>query len=214
MISCEEMKNIDQYAVEILKVPSIVLMENAAIGFVNSLDFIDFNKIAIFCGVGNNGGDGLAIARQLLIRGKSIHVYIIGDLKRGTKDFRINLEILENLNIPISMITREEELDEIRDGFSTFDVLIDGIFGIGLSRKVEGVFYQVIALINEVNIPVYSIDIPSGINGDTGEVMGIGIFAKETVTFHQMKHGLTKASKHTGIVRIASIGIPIDIPIE
>ena len=211
MISCREMKNVDSYAINTIKVPSIVLMENAAIGFVNALNFEHYDEIGIICGVGNNGGDGLAIARQLAVKEKKVIVYIIGNIEKSTVDFNINLEILKNLNIPIVYIANESELHSSISSLKTCDLLIDGIFGIGLTREVGGIFYYMIEFMNYQDTPIYSIDIPSGLNGDTGKPMGISIKANHTVTFHKMKIGLANSSEYTGELSIAHIGIPKNI---
>lgn len=211
MITCDEMKKADAYAINSIKVPSIVLMENAAIGFVNALIFENYNNIGIICGVGNNGGDGLAIARQLVIKNKNVSVYIVGNIEKSTIDFSINLEILKNLSIPIKFISNESELSDSLDNLKKCDLYIDGIFGIGLTREVGGIFYDTIEFMNSQNTPIYSIDIPSGLNGDTGNPMGISVKANHTVTFHKMKVGLADASDYTGKVSIAHIGVPENI---
>ncbi|NLY20621.1 MAG: NAD(P)H-hydrate epimerase [Tissierellia bacterium] len=211
MITCDKMKKADAYAINSIKVPSIVLMENAAIGFVNALNFENYNNIGIICGVGNNGGDGLAIARQLVIKNKNVSVYIVGNIEKSTIDFNINLEILKNLSIPIKFISNKSELSDSLDSLKKCDLYIDGIFGIGLTREVDGIFYDTIEFMNSQNTPIYSIDIPSGLNGDTGNPMGISVKANHTVTFHKMKVGLADASDYTGKISIAHIGVPENI---
>lgn len=214
MITCEEMKQIDAYAIEVLKVPSIVLMENAAISFVNALDFKSFQKVGVICGVGNNGGDGLAIGRQLLIMGIEVEFFIIGDTDKATTDFAINYEILQKLDAKFKNFSNEFEFARDRDIFSDCDLLVDAIFGIGLSRTVNGFFYEVIEYINSLEKPIYSVDIPSGLSGDTGLPMGTSIIAHETVTFHKMKIGLVNALEFTGTLHIGHIGIPNYINIK
>lgn len=207
-ISCEEMKNIDSYAINNIGIPSIVLMENAALKVVRNIDLHNMDRITIICGVGNNGGDGLAVARQLALRNKHIDLFIIGNLDKGTKDFNINLNILKNIDICFTHITRYEDLTQLEISLEKNDLTIDSIFGIGITRRVEGLYKEVISLINLKSKKILSVDIPSGLNGDTGEVLGISIKANKTVTFHIIKKGLLENRELAGEIIVEPIGIP------
>lgn len=206
-ISCQEMKEIDSYAINTVGIPSIVLMENAALKVINNID-LNFNNFTVVCGRGNNGGDGLAVARHLIIKGKKVRIYIVGDLKNGTEDFIINLNILKNLTAEIINIKGEKELLQLKEDLSVSDITIDALFGIGLKRNIEGLYLEIIKMINNESKQIISVDIPSGIDGDTGKPMGICVKADKTVTFHKMKKGLLNCGAYAGEIIVEDIGIP------
>lgn len=206
-ISCQEMKEIDSYAINTVGIPSIVLMENAALKVINNID-LNFNNFTVVCGRGNNGGDGLAVARHLIIKGKKVRIYIVGDIKNGTEDFNINLSILKNLKAEIINIKNEKELLQLKEDLSVSDTTIDALFGIGLKRNIEGLYFEVIKMINNESKQIISVDIPSGIDGDTGKPMGICVKADKTVTFHKMKKGLLNCGDNAGEIIVEDIGIP------
>jgi len=207
LISCQEMKEMDSYAINTVGIPSIVLMENAALKVINNID-LNYNNYTVVCGRGNNGGDGLAIARHLIIKGKKVRIYIAGDLKSGTEDFNINLNILKNLKAEIINIKDEKELLQLKEDLSVSDITIDALFGIGLKRNIEGLYLEIIKMINNESKQIISVDIPSGIDGDTGKPMGICVKADKTVTFHKMKKGLLNCGNYTGEIIVEDIGIP------
>ncbi|HPY56341.1 MAG TPA: NAD(P)H-hydrate epimerase [Sedimentibacter sp.] len=206
-MSCQEMKEMDSYAINTVGIPSIVLMENAALKVINNID-LNYNNYTVVCGRGNNGGDGLAIARHLIIKGKKVRIYIAGDLKSGTEDFNINLNILKNLKAEIINIKDEKELLQLKEDLSVSDITIDALFGIGLKRNIEGLYLEIIKMINNESKQIISVDIPSGIDGDTGKPMGICVKADKTVTFHKMKKGLLNCGNYTGEIIVEDIGIP------
>ena len=207
LISCQEMKEMDSYAINTVGIPSIVLMENAALKVINNID-LNYNNYTVVCGRGNNGGDGLAIARHLIIKGKKVRIYIAGDLKSGTEDFNINLNILKNLKAEIINIKDEKELLQLKEDLSVSDITIDALFGIGLKRNIEGLYLEIIKMMNNESKQIISVDIPSGIDGDTGKPMGICVKADKTVTFHKMKKGLLNCGNYTGEIIVEDIGIP------
>lgn len=207
-ISCKEMKSMDSYAIENIGIPSIVLMETAAIRAVNNIDTEALDNFTIICGVGNNGGDGLAIARHLLLKGKIVGIFIVGNLNKGTRDFNINLDILKNMDKEFTIISGEEEINILKESLNQSSLTIDSIFGIGLTRNVEGIFQEVISLINNYSKNTLSIDIPSGLDGDSGKPLRIAVKANKTVTFHLVKKGLINAKDYTGDLIVEPIGIP------
>lgn len=207
MISCKEMREADRRAIEDIGIPGIVLMENAAIRVIENIDFHRFNSFLLICGVGNNGGDGLAIARHLFLRKKKVKVYILGDTNRGTDEFQINLNIIINLGVDMVIVDGNDTSCLTKD-LKSYEVVVDSIFGIGLKREIHGLIEEVINHTNYSGKYIISVDIPSGINGDTGEVMGVAIQADKTITFHHLKTGLTKAPLYTGEIIVEDIGIP------
>ncbi|MDO5041683.1 MAG: NAD(P)H-hydrate epimerase [Peptoniphilus sp.] len=206
VISVEEMKEADRRAIEHYKIPSIVLMENAALAFFHEVEEIS-DKFTVVCSTGNNGGDGLAIARHLMLKGKDVSVYIIGNMEKMSKDFKINYDILERLKASIKILEKDKLKDleeDLKDSMA-----IDSIFGTGLSRKVEGLYAQVIDTINKFAKRIVAVDIASGLNGDTGEVMGTCIEPEKTITFHKLKRGIELADiKYKGEVCVKYIGVP------
>lgn len=207
-ISCAEMKAMDAYAINEIGIPSIVLMENAALKVIKNIDLDTFDSFTIVCATGNNGGDGLAIARHLLLKNKKVDLFIIGELDTATTDFLVNLTILKNMKVGFKQIKKLDGLDQLTTALNENDLTIDAIFGIGLDRPVAGLFYQVIEQINQSAQKILAVDIPSGLDGDSGDVLGISIRANQTICFHQLKKGLVNKELYTGKIIIADIGIP------
>lgn len=208
MIRCEEMRSIDRYAIKDIGIPSIVLMENAALKVIDNIDLDNTHSFTIICGTGNNGGDGLAIARHLIIAEKKVNLYIIGNIDRGSEDFKINLNILKNMNVDITYIRTTEVLSSLKSSLCNSDLTIDAIFGIGLSRNIDGLYFETISYINNYSKEILSVDIPSGLQCDTGNIMSISVRADRTITFHGMKVGLLDRKTYTGDIIIEDIGIP------
>lgn len=204
-----EMREVDCAATEIGAIPSIILMENAALACVNELKksfALDKVSIAVFCGKGNNGGDGLAIARHLGIMGADVTVYLVsGSEYKG--DALVNYNILLKTNVSIQHIIDIEELSYI---IRSYDVIVDAILGTGISGTVRGAAYDVIEKINDNAKYVLSVDVPSGINSDTGEICGVAVKADKTVTFAGYKIGMFMypAAELTGKIIVDRISIP------
>jgi NAD(P)H-hydrate epimerase len=208
IINCDEMKAMDSYAINNIGIPGIVLMENAAHRVLTNIDLDNTNSFTIVCGVGNNGGDGLAIARNLSLKYKEVNLFIIGDLNKGTQNFNTNLNILNNLGVKFTHIATDEDLTQLKDSLNNSDLTIDAIFGIGITREVGGLFHKTIDTINKYSKQTLAVDIPSGLDGNTGNVLGISIKAYKTITFHHMKKGLLKNKDCTGEIVVEDIGIP------
>ncbi|EKO1913955.1 bifunctional ADP-dependent NAD(P)H-hydrate dehydratase/NAD(P)H-hydrate epimerase [Clostridium botulinum] len=211
--SSENFRKMDNYSIENIGIPSIMLMENAALKVVSNIDLQLNNRFVIVCGRGNNGGDGLAVARHLHCLNKEVEVFIIEKSKSSTKDFEINYNILKNMNLNIKTIRDYEDLDYLRDSIIKSDMTVDAIFGIGLSRKIEGIYKDTISVINENSKGTLAIDIPSGLNANTGEVEGVCIEANITVSFEMYKEGFLTydRDKYLGNIIIESIGIPREV---
>lgn len=205
MITREEMQQIDRDAIDHLHIPSIVLMENAAIHFVYQLDLSRDNYL-ILASVGNNGGDGLAITRQLMIRNKKVQTIVIGNLEKSTPDFLINYNILKHLGAE-PLITGDLEI--IEEKIAEADVIIDALFGIGIKTPLREPYPQLIDAVNRSGRHIVSVDIPSGLDANTGIPLGTCIKADKTITMHAVKQGFFKGKEFVGELSIASIGIPI-----
>ena len=201
-----QMHEIDRRASEIGGIPSIVLMENAAMACVNEIEKLAPKKVAVFCGKGNNGGDGLAIARQLACRGYSVEVFLVlGSEFSG--DAYINYEILEKTDVKMTEITDTSLLEYY---ILMQDLIVDAIFGTGIHGRVEGIAAEVIDAINLHAKKTLSVDIPSGVNSDTGEVVTTAVKADITVTFAAYKRGLLlyPGADFAGKVITSDISIP------
>jgi len=183
------MRNLDRMAIEKFGIEEKLLMENAGIAtfdVIRTRSGVRGRKFAVFCGVGNNGGDGCVIARKLHSNGGTVKVFIMGDPNRFSESAKMNFNIINKLSLEI---TRVADADAVRKSVLHSDVIVDAIFGTGLTRNVEGIYRDIIELINSSEKPVFSVDIPSGVNGDTGMVMGAAVKADYTVTYGLPKTG-------------------------
>ena len=201
ILSASEMKGCDGAAIEKYGITSMVLMERAALETARVITGKYGKDIyaGIVAGGGNNGGDGIAIARILSEEGIRSEINLIGDEKKLTVETKAQLETANRLGIPIN-----HGLEH-----TSYDVIVDAIFGIGLSRDVEGEYRRVIEMINASNAKIIAVDIASGINADTGRAMGCAVKADTTVTFQYKKlgHLLCDGVEYSGDVVCVPIGI-------
>lgn len=210
-------KKLDEVCVNEYKIPLIVMMENAVLSSIKHLDTDLYDKYIIVSGVGNNGGDGLGIARQLKARGKEVKVFIVGNMEKITPCSKINLDILKKMDIDYVIIDEKEDnmniLKDLEINVKNSHIVIDCIFGTSLERDIKGIFKSVINIINKNKNLVYSIDVPSGINATTGEILGTCIQADKTICFEFYKRGFLKyeTKEYIGDVIVEHIGIPEDI---
>lgn len=208
-VTSSEMKAIDELCIKAIGIPGIVLMENAALKVIKHIDS-KYNNFTIVCGVGNNGGDGLAVARHLIVEDKNVDIFVLGNLDKASKDFTTNYNILINLGVEIQQITREEDLKRISKSLDNSQMTIDSIFGTGLTRNVEGLFAKTIEIMNEKSKYIISVDIPSGLNADNGEILNKCIKANKTITLQLPKIGLStfNGKLNSGEVIVETIGMP------
>ncbi|MEA3442981.1 MAG: NAD(P)H-hydrate dehydratase [Chloroflexota bacterium] len=205
-----QMKNLDRDAMEKFGISQELLMENAgqAVYFVILEKFGIKNKsFVVFCGGGNNGGDGLVVARKIYSSGGEVKVFLLDDEAKFQGAAKKNFEIVSKIPLEISHVSSS---DFINSDVLHCDAIVDAVFGTGLTREVGGIYKDVIELINESKKMVFSVDIPSGINGDTGEVMGIAVKADYTVTFGLPKIGnmLYLGYDHCGKLYVSHISFP------
>lgn len=201
----EQMRAADRDASEKGKIPSILLMEHAALSVLYALP-CDRKRTAIFCGKGNNAGDGFALARLLLQRGESVHVYLVcGEDFSG--DCQVNYEILRHMDARIIALDENDDIGKI---LRPYDCVVDAIYGTGVHGTIEGLSARVIRAINAHDAAVVSVDVPSGMDSNTGAICGVCVKAGLTVTFAAYKIGmfLYPAADYTGCVIVADIGIP------
>ena len=210
-----QMKEIDWISINRYKIPGIILMENAALNVVKAatgmLDGETSKRIAVIAGKGNNGGDAFAAARHLM-RMFSVEIISLAERDNVSGDAKVFLDILENLDAGVRYCTDSRSVEEISAVIKSSDLIIDGIFGTGIHGEIKGFYKEVITAVNESGRRVLSIDIPSGINGDTGQICGVAVKAEKTVTFSLPKPGLYQypGREYSGDIVIADIGIPAE----
>ena len=203
----DEMRNIDKAAMEKAGIPGMVLMENAAIACVDEIEKLYTNleglNVAIFCGKGNNGGDGFAIARHLYNKKCDVTVFLTcGNDFKG--DALLNFEIIKRMNLNII------NLSQVLPDFKQYDLIVDAIFGTGIKGEITGLNFDVINAINDLSAYTLSVDVPSGIDSDSGNICTACVKADKTVTFAAYKAGLLMypGSDYAGDIVVADISIP------
>jgi len=185
----EEIRDLDRRATEEFGISQESLMEKAGEA-VYSVIFKEFGinkRFVVFAGPGNNGGDGFVVARKIHSTGGKVKVFLLVEKEKYKGPAKTNLEKIEGLPIEIRVINSVDE--EVKNELRFSDGIIDGIFGTGIEREITGFFREMIQAINESKKKVFSIDIPSGINGDTGREMGISVRANYGITFGLPKIG-------------------------
>lgn len=201
LVSTAQMKEYDAHTVKRIGISSLVLMERAACATAEEIQrrFFGKKRVLVVAGCGNNGGDGFAIGRILQEYGHTVSYVLIGDETGCSDETKKQIQILKELGNTI-----EHELPT-----GQYDIIIDALFGIGLSREVTGRYLEAVTYINTADAYVVSADIPSGIHGDTGEVMGAAVYADLTVTYGYRKLGLIlyPGAEHTGELICRKIGI-------
>ncbi|MDM8260919.1 NAD(P)H-hydrate epimerase [Limosilactobacillus vaginalis] len=199
-ITAEQMRHYDSYTINTIGIPSLVLMERAALAVrdevLNAFP-LNLQNIVVVAGSGNNGGDGLDVARLLHIAGVKVTILNVGNPDHASNEHQVQDRICQYYKIP-----QTSDLNVLKDT----SLIVDALFGIGIDRPVEGNYATAIEAINNSDAVVVAVDMPSGINTDTGEVMGVAVNATATVTFAVNKVGLTKSAgkKHAGRVVVAS----------
>lgn len=217
-----EMKQYDTNTMEVFGIPSLVLIERAALAAAQELErdgLPEHSRILIACGTGNNGADGLVIARLLYLKGHNVQILIVGNRTKATPENQKELEIARNYGIPV--MTAEEflyrntetqadtEHPVQTDLMMAYDLVADAVFGVGLSRRLEGIYGELLACLNRLPGKKAAIDIPSGIDADDGSVLGVAFQADLTITFSYEKVGmrLFPGQSYCGKIVCRSVGI-------
>jgi NAD(P)H-hydrate epimerase len=210
LVSAAEMKELDRSTIEDHGIPSAVLMERAALAAVDVLRSEDFDltRVVCVCGPGNNGGDGVAIARLLHIEGHTTSVVMVGDPRKRSEDTRLQLSVAESYGVAVTQAADALESDTLA-GATT---VVDAVFGIGGGRAPAGVFLDAVRQINRAGAAgaeVLAVDIASGLSADTGEAAGEAVTADVTVTFAYKKfgHDIEPGRTLSGEVVVRDIGI-------
>jgi len=213
-LSASEMAVIDENS-EWLGISRSILMENAGAWVARIayqwLGGLSGKRVVIFSGTGNNGGDGFVAARHAANLGAKVITVLIGDPKNiRTDESRRNFEIIRSMreSIRLYIVKDVDDIRLIREDAEKADVVIDAIFGTGIRGKIREPWRTVIQLINSLKALKISVDIPSGVNPNTGEIEDVAVEANVTVTFHRPKLGMPAAVDYCGEVIVAPIGIP------
>ena len=170
-----QMREIDEMATTRYNIPSLLLMEQASYQVFKTIEAMEepLKNIVIVCGPGNNGGDGLSLARQLISFSKrKVIILMMTSSNKLTADGKVYYDIVRSMGIPIFDVTKENK-EHIKIYIAEADIIVDAIFGTGLTRKVEGLFAEIITAINKAKGVKICVDIPSGIDGETGKICGI-----------------------------------------
>ncbi len=214
VLTADQMRGVDAYMIKEMRIPGLLLMENAAMGVCRAIMKETAPCVVrVFCGTGNNGGDGLAVARILLLNGYDVYVALAGDPSKLTEDAAVNFAMFEKMSDRTLCFTDILELDSWNAPKA--ELVVDALFGTGLSREVYGFYRDVIERINGSGARVVSVDIPSGVNADNGAVLGDAVVADITVTFQYPKagHFLFPGRYCRGRLEVVRIGVDEDCTI-
>ncbi|OQX58485.1 MAG: NAD(P)H-hydrate epimerase, partial [Thermotoga sp. 4484_232] len=214
VVTREEMKEMDRRTIEELKLPSRILMERAGLSIVmameDELGNLSRYSYLVVCGGGNNGGDGLVVARNLLDYSDDVLVIMLKGEDSLSESCKANLETFRNFGGHVLFLGKDVSLESLMKEIRRRDIVIDAIFGTGLKGEVKGEISEIIEGINLFAKYVVSVDIPSGVDTNTGKILGSAIKADLTVTFFLPKigHVLFPGRELTGKLKVANIGIP------
>lgn len=213
ILSSAQARAFDRFLSERCAVPGLLLMENAgrnaALAVHERLDGLA--RVVCVCGTGNNGGDGFVLARQLLRLGHEVRVLLLGRAEQVAGDARVNLEAWRGLGGALLEIDTDTGVKEQLDAlWGSVDVIVDALFGTGLSRELSGRFRAAVESLNDSGCRVFALDVPSGMHADTGATMGIAVRAQRTITFGHPKPGLltTLGAELCGELVVADLGVP------
>ncbi len=210
IVTAAEMSEIDRYTISEIGIPGRVLMENAGRAateiILRKWSELSGRRIAIVCGKGNNGGDGLVVARCLNERGAGCSVFLLGKKAEVRGEALANLQVAEKLGLPIFEVIEESQLPD----FSLYTLLVDAILGTGSRGNLEALLARAVERMNASGRPTVALDLPTGVNADTGEVIGSCIRVAMCVAFGAAKRGLlfSPGREYAGEVHVARIGFP------
>jgi len=216
VLSRGQMRAFDAHAMGVCRVPGLVLMENAGRGATAVLvrECLSHGtrgaRVVVVCGTGNNGGDGLVVARQLLARGAAPVVFLAGEAAKLSGDARANFEAWRGLGGATHELTPGAAASALSEAMSGAAVVVDALFGTGLDRPIEGFVADVVRAMNAAASQRFAIDLPSGLDADTGATLGVCVEAHATATFAHHKLGLVtpNGARLAGRVRVVDIGVP------
>lgn len=207
----EEVRNVDRRAIEEFGMPGVVLMENAGRGAAELLIRLGIRGPVVICaGAGNNGGDGFVIARHLENRGEQVHLLLFSDPDNLRGDAAINYNILKAAGTPRTVLGQSFDVNELDRELARADWIVDALLGTGTSGEIRDPFATLIDHINNAGKKVLAVDLPSGLDCDSGEPLGHCVRADHTATFVARKKGFDSALSPalTGTVHVIDIGVP------
>ncbi|NQT21366.1 MAG: NAD(P)H-hydrate epimerase [Planctomycetes bacterium] len=213
-VTREQVREMDRRAIEDFGIPGVILMENAGRAVAEETwKLAEQNphaRVAILCGKGNNGGDGYVVARHLFNRGMDPAVIMFARPADVSGDAAVNLAIIRKMGLAVEEVTSDDDLCKIEAAVSAADVLVDALLGTGLAGDVRGPIRRAIEIINGSGKAVVAVDIPSGLDANTGQVLGACVATDVTVTFVAPKIGFERADApaHVGTIVTAEISIP------
>lgn len=208
VVDKDQMIAIDNYAIKDLKIPALCLVERAALAVIKNINLEVRKTFAIVVGIGNNGADGLAVARNLLARDFYVDIYIIGNLEKASDEFILNYEAVKSLTDNVYMVETIADLEFMEANLSNVTTIIEGIFGTGLDRTISGTYAYVISLINRSLKYIISIDVPSGLDSTSGDSWGEIVDCDLIVSMQLMKQGVFERSIYKNKCIVEDIGIP------
>ena len=214
LVDAQTMQAMDAHTINEIGIPGLILMENAGLGCARIIldEFATLLEkgCLVVVGPGNNGGDGFVIARHLFQKGKKVRILSLAPLDKFKGDALVNLKACQGLGINIKEVLEEEHLEKYQALFNEVGVVVDALFGTGLSRALEGRFKRAVEFINDSGAKVFSVDIASGLSADTGKILGEAVKAHVTGTMAIAKVGHVNwpGILHTGKLHIIDIGIP------
>ncbi|MFA6807636.1 MAG: NAD(P)H-hydrate dehydratase [Eubacteriales bacterium] len=219
IVNGEQMRNIDSNAINNYGIPGIVLMENAALAVVDEIEDVlkadeklnyQHVKVLMMVGKGNNGGDGMAVARHLTVRGMDVTVFLFARFEEITGDARVNFLLFEKMGGKIICIEEEKQLRLFKLALLQAQIAVDALFGTGFKGAIPDLAGKFVEEINNYNIPVIAVDIPSGLEANTGKVHKFAIKANTTVTFGLPKlgHFIGSGPEYSGKIVVNQISIP------
>jgi NAD(P)H-hydrate epimerase len=222
VLSRAQMRAFDRHAIDVARVPSLVLMENAGRGATDVVvrELFGGNaaarRVAVVAGTGNNGGDGFVVARHLLGRGAQVDVWLAGDLARATTDCRANHDAFVGIGGSVRVLPLGGSLDAFAAAVGEAEVAVDGLFGTGLDRAIVAPLANVVEALNRARgagTRIAALDVPSGLDADTGASLGAAVNADLTVTFAHLKlgHMTGEGARRSGPVHVVDIGVPPDL---
>ena len=218
VISSDQMYEIENTGHNKFGMKKVIMMENAGFGIADFIikkfknKGISKLKILAVCGTGNNGGDAMVASRHLACLGINLKVILLGDpLSIKTDEALTNFQIISKMNRTIGLIILSNIDTKIKKEILNADIIIDGIFGTGIKGNIQDPHLSAIKLINKSRAYIISVDIPSGLNPNNGEIVSDCIRADTTITFHRIKQGLLNNKKYTGSLILKKIGIPIEV---
>jgi NAD(P)H-hydrate epimerase len=213
LVTASEMRELDRRAIQDLGIPSLVLMENAGRTTYQILrrEFpILSGEVAVVAGRGNNGGDGFVVARYLANAGIPVAVFLLGSREQVSGDARVNLDILAPLGVAVAEVLTEADMNPMIHRLAKAGLIVDALLGTGLNSPVTGLMAAAIERLNHLRALVLAVDIPTGLSADTGEVLGVALKARVTVTYGWPKLGqvLAPGRDYVGRLWQVDIGIP------